>query len=182
MKNLFLIIFCVIVVIFQVSAEGSFFAEKRIPDLTLALVITFVLTMGFEKSAGWIIFTGLLIDAGSSSIFGTAALVYIFIGWIISNLAAVADIRSRKILFAASLGIITAFAEIVKDLFFWGALNVRVYYLQKTPGVHMHFFNVDYMLKIFYTILASYLIYYIFRKLSRGLLQEPVRLAKRSRL
>jgi rod shape-determining protein MreD len=181
MKNFFLFVFCTIVVFFQLSVEGSFFSPERIPDLVLALVITLVVSMGFEKSAPWLVFTGLLIDAGSGTIFGTVALAYILIGWAISHLAAVADIRSRKILFAASLGAITVFSEIAKDLFFWASFRLKDYYLHQSFAVHANFFSLDYFLKIVYTVLTTYLIYYAFRRSSRRLLQEPIRLARRKR-
>lgn len=181
MKNLVLFIFCVVAVFLQLSVEGSFFSSGRIPDLALALVITLVISMGFEKSAPWLVFAGLLIDAGSGTIFGSAALAYVSIGWAISHLSAVADIRSRKILFAASLGAITVFSEITKDLFLWASFRLKDYYLHQSFGMHANFFSLDYFFKIIYTVLAVYLIYYVFRRSSRRLLQEPVRLAKRRR-
>lgn len=181
MKNFILFIFCTTAVFFQLSIEGSFFSPGRIPDLALALVITLVLSMGFEKSVGWLVFAGLLIDAGSGTIFGTAALTYVFIGWAISHLAAVADIRFRKILFAMSLGAITVFSEIAKDLFFWASFRFKDYYLHQSFGVHVNFFSPDYFFKMLYTVLTVYLIYYVFHKSSRRLLQEPVKLAKRRR-
>jgi rod shape-determining protein MreD len=181
MKNIILIIFCTIAVFFQLSIEGSFFSPGRIPDLALALAITLVLTMGFERSAPWLVFMGFLIDAGSGTIFGTAALAYVFIGWSISHLSAVADIRFRKILFAVSLGTITVFSEIVKDLLFWASFRFKNYYLHQLFAIHMNFFSLDYFFKILYTVLVVYLIYYVFRRSSRRLLQEPVRLAKRRR-
>jgi rod shape-determining protein MreD len=181
MKNFFIFIFCTIAVLFQLSVEGSFFSPERIPDLALALVTTLVISMGFEKSAPWLVFTGLLVDAGSGTIFGTAALAYVFIGWAISHLAAVADIRSRKILFAASLGAITAFSEIAKDLFFWASFHVKDYYLHQSFAVHTNFFSLDYLLKMIYTVLAAYFIYFVFRRSSRRLLQEPIRLARKKR-
>ncbi|MFH0930158.1 MAG: rod shape-determining protein MreD [Candidatus Moraniibacteriota bacterium] len=181
MKNFILFIFCAIAVFFQLSVEGSFFSPERIPDLALALVITLVISMGFEKSALWLVFTGLLIDAGSGTIFGTAALAYVFIGWAISHLAAVADIRSRKILFALSLGAITAFSEIAKDLFFWASFRLKDYYLHQSFGTHINFFSLDYFFKIIYTVLVVYFIYYIFRRSSRRFLQEPISLARKKR-
>lgn len=181
MKNFILFIFCTTAVFFQLSIEGSFFSPGRIPDLALALVITLVLSMGFEKSVGWLVFTGLLIDAGSGTIFGTAALAYVFIGWAISHLAAVANIRSRKILFAASLGAITVFSEIAKDLFFWASFRFKEYYLHQSFGMQVNFFSLDYFSKIIYTVLAVYSIYYVFRRSSRRLLQEPIRLSRKKR-
>jgi len=181
MKNFVLFIFCVVAVFLQLSVEGSFFSAGRIPDLALALVITLVISMGFEKSAPWLVFTGLLIDAGSGTIFGTVALVYVLIGWAISHLAAVADIRSRKILFAASLGAITVFSEIAKNLFFWASFRLKDQYLHQSFGIHANFFSLDYFLKIVYTVLAVYLIYYVFRRSSRRLLQEPIKLARKRR-
>lgn len=181
MKNFFLFIFCIIAVFLQLSVEGSFFSPERIPDLALALVITLVVSMGFEKSALWLVLAGILIDAGSGTIFATATLAYILIGWAISHLSAVADIRSRKILFAVSLGAITVFSEIAKDLFFWASFRIKDYYLRQSYTVHANFFSLNYFLKIVYTVLAVYLIYYAFRRLSRRLLQEPITLVEKKR-
>ncbi|MCX6763091.1 MAG: rod shape-determining protein MreD [Candidatus Moranbacteria bacterium] len=181
MKNFIFFIFCTTSVLVQLSIEGSFFSSGRIPDLALALVITLVLSMGFEKSVGWLVFMGLLIDAGSGTIFGTAALTYVFVGWAISHLASVADIRSRKILFAASLGTITVFSEIAKDLFFWASFRFKDYYLHQPFGIHANFFSLDYFFKMLYTVLAVYLIYYVFRRSSRRLLNTPMKLARKRR-
>lgn len=179
MKNFIIFIFCIIVVFFQLSVEGIFFSNYRIPDLALAFVVTLVLAVGFKKSFKWILLTGLLIDAGSSAVFGTAALAFFVIGWAISRFAAHADMRSRKIFFLASFAVIVAISEIVKDFFMLASLKIKADFFHETFGAPLHIFSLDYFLKIFYTILAAYAVYYIFRRVSRALFLEPVKLAKR---
>lgn len=179
MKNFILFFFCIAAVFFQLSAEGAFFSERRIPDLALALVITLVVANGFEKSVGWIVLIGLVIDAGSASIFGTTALVYLLVGWMINFLITFANIRSRKIFFLGFLAAVAALFEIIKDLSIAESFRLKVHYLQKTFHYPINFFSLDYLLKIFYTVLAVYIVYYIFRKISRMLFLEPIKLAKR---
>ena len=178
MKNIFIAIFCIVIVFFQLSVEGVFFGQQRIPDLALALVITLILAAGFEKSIGWILLTGGLLDMGTRTIFGTTALVFLLIGWAISSLAAVTDIRSKKMFFLILLACIAAIAEIIKDLAIVESTRIGAYYLQNTTNLYAVHFNVDYFLKIFYTILATYAVYYIFRRMSRFLFFESIKLAK----
>ncbi len=171
-------LFCIFAVFLQLSVVGVFFSEYRIPDLALALVIALTVAMGFKKSIGWLVLTGFLIDAGSGSVFGTAALAYILIGWGISYLLGMADIRSRKILFLSSLAVFAVFSEIAKDWLVLAGLKIKASYLRETLNASGGFFSPDYILKIFYTILAVYFIYYVFRKISRKLFLKPVYFSK----
>lgn len=179
MKNLIIFLFGIVTVFFQLSVEGIFFSNYRIPDLTLAFVITLVLAMGFKKSFKWILLTGLLVDAGSSAVFGTAALAFFLIGWMISRFAAHADMRSRKIFFLASFAVIVAISEVVKDFFILASLKIKADFFHEIFNAPFHIFSLDYFLKIFYTIFSAYAVYYIFRRVSRALFLEPVKLAKR---
>jgi rod shape-determining protein MreD len=179
MKNFALFIFCVVTVFLQLSVAGVFFSARRIPDLAMALVITLVLTTGFKESLKWILLTGILVDAGSSTIFGTATLVYFLIGWMVAGLIDVADIRSRKTFFLAVFAAATVVSEIVKDIFIFAILKVKANFLHESFGTSLKVFSADYFFKILYTIIAAYAIYYIFRRISRALFLEPVKLAKR---
>jgi hypothetical protein len=179
MKNFALFILCVVMVFFQLSVVGVFFSAKRIPDLAMALVITLVLAMGFKESLKWILLTGILIDAGSPSVFGTMTLSYFLIVWMIAGLIDVTDIRSRKIFFLTALAAATAVSEIVKDVFIIAILKIKANFLHKPFGASLDVFSTDYFFKILYTIIAAYAIYYIFRKVSRALFLDPVKLAKR---
>lgn len=180
MKNLVLIIFCVAIVFLQLSVAGVFFSVRRIPDVALALVITLVLTMGFKESLKWILLIGILIDAGSSVVFGTATLAYFLIGWMVSGLIEVADIRSRKAFFLAAFAAAATVSEIAKDVIILASSKIKAIFLHESYGVSIHFFGFDYFFKIVYTIFAAYVIYYIFRRISRALFLEPVRLVKRN--
>ncbi|HLM84050.1 MAG TPA: hypothetical protein VK254_02480 [Candidatus Bathyarchaeia archaeon] len=179
MKNLTLFLFCIFIVFLQLSVEGVFFSERRIPDLALTLVITLVLTLGFKESVKWILLTGILIDAGSSAVFGTATLSFFLIGWTISWFADVADIRSRKTFFLATFALLVAVSEIVKNFIVWGGLKTNASYSHKPLNAALHIFSADHFLKILYTIVAAYILYYIFRRVSRALFVEPIKLMKR---
>jgi rod shape-determining protein MreD len=168
-----------ITVFLQLSVAGVFFSPRRIPDLALALVITLVLALGFKESLKWILLTGILVDAGSNTIFGTTALAYFLIGWMISGFIDVADIRSRKTFFLAVLAAVAAVSEILKDIFLFAALKIKANFLHKSFDTSLNVFSADYFFKILYTIIAAYAIYYIFRKISRALFVEPVKLGKR---
>jgi len=179
MKNFVLFIFCVVTVFLQLSVVGVFFSAGRIPDLALALVITLVLTLGFKESLKWILLTGIMVDAGSSTIFGTTTLAYFLIGWMISGLIDVADIRSRKTFFLAVLAASAGVSEILKDIFLFATLKIKANFLHKSFDSSWNVFSADYFFKILYTIIAAYAIYYLFRRISRALFVEPVKLAKR---
>jgi len=179
MKNLVLIIFCVITIFFQLSVEGVFFPARRIPDLALALVITLVLAMGFKEALKWILLTGILIDAGSSTVFGTATLAYFLIGWMVSGLIDVADIRSRKTFFLTVLAAAALISEIAKDVLIFAGLKIKANFFHESFGASLNIFSVDYLFKIIYTIFAAYVIYYVFRRVSRALFLEPVKLMKK---
>ena len=179
MKNFALFIFCVVTVFLQLSVAGVFFSARRIPDLALALVITLVLAMGFKESLKWILLTGILIDAGSSTVFGTATLVYFLIGWMVSGLVDVADIRSKKTFFLAAFAGAVAVSEVGKDIFLFAILKIKADFLHEPLGAFLNIFSTDYLFKILYTIIAAYVIYYIFRKVSRALFLEPVKLVKK---
>jgi rod shape-determining protein MreD len=178
-KNLILFIICFVVVILQLSVAGVFFPQQRIPDLSLALMITFVLTLGFKESFKWLLFTGLLIDSTSAAIFGSATLSYFLIGWLIFWIAEIADIRSRKIFFLAALAVFVGFAEVFKDILIRVILMLQANVLKESFGMHFQFFSFDYLLKIIYSILAAFILYYLFRRTSRKFFLEPVRLVKK---
>jgi cell shape-determining protein MreD len=179
MKNLTLFIFCSITAFLQLSVEGVFFPAQRIPDLALALVITLVLAMGFEESLKWILLIGILIDAGSFVVFGTTILAYFLIGWLVSSLVGVADIRSRKTFFLAFFAGAVLICEIAKDIFVFFSLKIKGNFLHESYGASINIFSFDYFFKIIYTVLAAYVIYYIFRRVSRAVFFEPIKLVKK---
>ncbi len=153
---------------------GVFFSEKRIPDLALAFAITLVLTLGFGKSFWLILLVGILMDASSNTVFGTTALAYFFLGWTISILANIADIRSRKIFFLITFALIVFISEIAKDFFFLFSLKIKADYFQEFFEAPLHIFSTDYFFKVLYTVFAAFAIYYVFRKASRKLFLKPI--------
>jgi len=179
MKNFVLFIFCVLAVLLQLSVAGVFFSARRIPDLALALAVALVVAQGFKKSWKWILLLGVLFDAGAGTSFGMATLALFLVGWIVSGVAKIADIRSKKYFFVVSLAAVAAFSETAKDLLLLAGLKMRANYLQEPLATALNIFSLDYFLKIAYTILATCAVYYIFRRVSRKLFLEPVRLAKK---
>jgi len=177
MKKFVLLVFSIIVVLIQLSVEGSFFRAAVLPDIALAFVLVLVFANGFEGSVGWILLVGFLIDAGSGSVLGTTPLIYLLIGRAVSKFTTAADLKSRKILFAFSLGVLMAVSEILKDACFLAAERFFARYRGGSSGSFAIFFSPDYLEKIFFTIAALFATYYIFRKVSRALFIEPVRLA-----
>jgi rod shape-determining protein MreD len=178
MKNLVIFIFSILVVFLQLSATGVFFSFTRIPDLTLAYVLALVLAFGFKDTYKWILIVGILIDAGSRVLLGTTALALFVVALVVSWIADVAELRSRKTFFLAVIAFLVAFSEIVKDLVLVVVSKIQERYLAVQTGVVINFFSIDYILKIVYTILAAYVIYYILRRMSRSLFWEPKKLAK----
>jgi len=178
MKNFIVSIFCLVIVFFQLSVEGAFFSSRQIPDLALALAITLVLALGFRESIKWIFLIGILIDSGSSAAIGTSVLAYFLIGWAISRFSHIADIRSRKILFMAAFAFFVAISEIFKDYVMLGSLKAGTLFFGKQYNPILNIFSADYSFKIIFTIIAAYIIYYLFRRASRTFFLEPVRFVK----
>jgi cell shape-determining protein MreD len=175
MKNITVFLFCVIVVFFQLSIAGVFFSRGRIPDLALALVIVLVLTMSFKESFWWILLVGACFDLGTNVIFGTAMLAFFLIAWIVSVIAKIADLRSRKFFFAVLMAALVSLAEIAKDFLMLASLKIRTNYSHESAGVSLNLFGIVYVFKLIYTIFAAYAIYYIFRRVTRKIFFEPIK-------
>jgi hypothetical protein len=79
----------------------------------------------------------------------------------------------------ASFAVIVAISEMAKDFFMLASLKMKADFFHETFNAPFHIFSFDYFLKILYTILTAYAVYYIFRRASRALFLEPVKLAKR---
>jgi len=179
MKNFTIFIFCFLAIVLQLSAAGVFFSARHIPDFALALVLTLVLTEGFGKSWKWILFTGVLLDAGSGVVFGMTTLAFFLLGWTVSKAAKIADMRSKKTFFVISLSVVAALSEIVKDLLLLAGMKMKASYSHEPFFAAINIFSLDYLFKLVYTVLAACAIYYIFRKVSRKLFLEPIKLAKK---
>lgn len=179
MKNFFLFVFCGLAVIFQFSVLGNFFDAGRSPDLVLVLAITLVVALGFERSIVWLVVLGLLADAGSNWRLGATSLLLVSLGLGLEKLLRFAEIRSRKSLFVLLFGLIIAFSKIIFDLTSSAIFWITAYFKKQMIVTQMFFFNRDYFLKIFYTVMLGYLTYYIFRKLSRKMLAPRQIVSKR---
>jgi rod shape-determining protein MreD len=167
MRNFFLVLFCVVIVLLQASSAGVFFGFERIPNLVLALAISLVLIMGFEKSLVWIILIGVLADAYSGWAIGINAIILVLIAWAISGIMLVANIKSRRLLFFPALFFLTAGFVIVYDLLAGAAGRAANLWLgANNSGFGTYYFSWSYVLKIVFTALFVYAIYYFVEKIN----------------
>lgn len=170
MRNLFLAIFCVAVVLLYISAAGPFFKSERIPNITLSLVISLVFILGFDKSLVWIILSGLLLDVVSGHIFGTSALLFVLIGWMISALSKAVDFKSRRLLFLPTLFLLSAGLTLLFDLLEGMIAYVSISWLGfQGMSPDINYFNWDYILKIIFTAFFVFAIYYVINKMNKFL-------------
>ncbi len=93
MKKFHLLLFILILFVFQYSILGIFFQNGRIPNLFVALVTSLAIIFGFEKSLKWVVFAGFLLDAGSAWLFGSGILALVIILWLIDKVKAIAEFR-----------------------------------------------------------------------------------------
>jgi rod shape-determining protein MreD len=171
MRNLFFAIFCTAVILLHISAAGSFFRPERVPNITLALVMSLVLVLGFEKSLVWIILSGLIFDTASGYIFGTSALLLVLIGWTIGALSTVVDVKSRKLLFLPSLFLLSVIFALLFDA--TEGLIIRIsssWFNFHSMISSANYFSWDYVLKITFTALSVFVIYYLTKRMNKLLL------------
>ena len=171
MRNLFIAIFCVAVVLLHISAAGLFFKPERIPNITLALVISLVFILGFERSIIWIVLAGLLLDAISGHIFGISALLLVLVGWMISALSTAVDFKSRRLLFLPVLFFLSASLTFFFDILDGIFIRVSGAWFNFYGMVSsINYFSWDYVLKITFTALFVFIIYYLTKRLNKFLL------------
>jgi len=175
MRNLIFFIICLALTIFQLSVLGVFFSYNRLPDLILVFVIALVIQKGLEESLKWIVILGLLIDAGSHWLCGTSALVFLILGALFGALSEVTGIKTRKTLLLFSLAPIIAIFKIASDAAVIFLSKLENYWLGENFPEAIIFFSWDYVLKLTYTVLAGYLIYFLLKRVDDWLLSfEPV--------
>jgi len=166
MRSFNLFIFCLVLILIQLSVLSSFVSPARTPNLILVLAVSLVVYQGFEKYLGWIIFSGFLLDIGASWPLGSTSLLLILIALGIDRLNAVSNIKSRHLLFYLSLAVIFALSLFIFDWASVGLLNIERYFLKNNQLISFPVeINFDYFLKSAYTILGGFVIYFIIRKL-----------------
>jgi rod shape-determining protein MreD len=170
MRNFFIAIFCAAVVLLHTSAAGALFKSERIPNITLALVISLVFILGFEKSLIWIILSGFLLDVVSGHIFGTSALLLVLIGWIISALSTAVDFKSRRLLFLPTLFLLSAGLTFLFDVLDSIISHFSISWFSFQGMVSsINYFDWDYFLKIIFTAFFVFIIYYLINKMNKFL-------------
>lgn len=167
MRNFFLALFCVVIVLLQVSSAGIFFGFERIPNLVLALAVSLVLIMGFEKSLVWIILAGILVDAYSGWAIGINAVILVLIAWATSGFQSVADIKSRRLLFFPAIFFLTAGLAVTYDLLARLAGRAATLWLgANNLGFGAYYFSWNYALKVIFTAFSVYAVYYFAKKIN----------------
>jgi rod shape-determining protein MreD len=170
MRNLLIATFCVALVLLHISAAGAFFKSEIIPNVTLALVISLVFILGFDKSLAWIILSGLLLDVVSGHIFGTSALLFVIIGWMISVLSTAVDFKSRRLLFLPTLFLFSAGLTFLFDVLNGMITHVSISWFGiQGMASSINYFNWDYILKIIFTAFFVFVIYYLINRMNNFL-------------
>lgn len=166
MKKFYLFLFILILFILQYSILGVFFQNNRIPNLFVALVTSLAIIFGFEKSLGWIIFSGFLLDIGSPWLVGSGILALVIILWLIDKAKAIAEFRSKRYLFALLLFLTAGVSSVAFDILMELILKAeRLFSLSVSASHYFPVFEKDYILKTVYTALSVIAVYFFVRKI-----------------
>ena len=179
MKNFSFILLSIIIAFLQLSVVGVFFGSLAIPNLLLVFALSLVLLKGFDYSLKWLILASLIVDAGASWIIGTGTLLIVIISFLVGFMASIADIRSRRLLFWPSFTLLIAILTWAYDQLANVAIRVENYDVgKKWPSGSVNNIGSEYFIKIFFTVLAGYAVYYIVKKLDR-IYEKPARIISR---
>lgn len=166
MKKFYLFLFILALFFLQYSILGVFFKSGRIPNLFVALIVSLALIFGFEKSLGWVIFAGFLLDVGSSWLVGSGILALVIILWLIDKMKAIAEFRSKRYLFAVFLlltaGVSSAAFDIFLELIF---RTEKLFSLSVSASHFFTAFGADYFLKTAWTALSVIPVYFFARRI-----------------
>jgi rod shape-determining protein MreD len=166
MKKFYLFLFILAVFFLQFSVLGAFFKSGRIPNLFVALTVSLAIIFGFEKSLGWVVFAGFLLDAGSSWLIGSGILALVIILWLIDKMKAIAEFRSKRYLFAVLLFLTAGVSSVVFDILMKLVFGAeRFFFLNISAPHYFTAFGADYILKTFWTALSIIPVYFFARKI-----------------
>lgn len=168
MKKLTSFIFVIAIFLLQFSVLGVFLKFGQIPNLFVAFAVSLIVLFGFTRSLGWIIFSGFMLDIGSTWLIGSGMLVLIAVSWLVDELKIIAELRSRRYLFAILLSLLIAGASITFDFL----LHFLIVF-EKQIGIsglvdYNLLFNSDYAVKIIFSMVSGVIIYLLARKIKSG--------------
>jgi len=164
MKKFYLFILILIIFVLQYSVLGVFFQSARIPNLFVALAASLAIIFGFEKSVGWTIFAGLLMDIGAPWPVGSGVLILVLILWLVDRLKVVAELRSKRYFFISLFALIVFVASFAFDLFLKFELGAERYILESAPSLSSPVASPDYFFKLVYSAILGMGIYHFSRK------------------
>ncbi|HBB36382.1 MAG: hypothetical protein A2374_00175 [Candidatus Moranbacteria bacterium RIFOXYB1_FULL_44_23] len=165
MKKLNLFLFILILFIFQYSVLGVFFHIGRIPNLFVALVVSLAIIFGFEKSLGWTIFAGFLLDVGSTWLVGSGILTLVVILWLIDKMKAITEFRSKRYLFAVLLFLTAGVSGIAFDILIEIIFRIEKLFSPDVASLrHFSVIGKAYVLKTAYTAFSVIPVYFFARK------------------
>ena len=177
MRNFIFFAICIVLIFFQLSVLGIFFAGQRLPDIALALVVTLTILLGFKDALKWTILAGVVMDAGTSWIFGTGILALVIVSWLVELLGETADIKPRKKMFFVFFAGLVAAAKIVSDILAAVFQKGEGYWLHSGLNASVSFLSWDYALRLLFTILAGIFVYYFINR-TRRFLFDPSAVVK----
>lgn len=164
MKKFYLFILILILFILQYSVLGVFLQSTRIPNLFVALAASLAIIFGFEKSIGWTVLAGFLMDIGAPWPVGSGILILVLILWLVDRLKVVAELRSRRYFFISLFALIVFVSAFAFDLLLKFELGAERYILENAPAFSGPVANLDYFFKLAYSVILGMGIYHFCRK------------------
>lgn len=167
MSKAFAALFIVIIFLLQFSVLGSFVDAGRIPNLFVAFAAAAAVIFGFNKSAGAIIFAGIMMDTGGPLMVGSGALALTLLIWSIDKAKLVAELRLRRYIFALFFSLIVALSLILFDLLYEGLARAQYYLFSAGGPIQIRQFSADYAWKILLTSVSAMPIYFFLRRFGK---------------
>lgn len=168
MKKFYLFLIILALFFLQYSVLGVFFQSGRIPNLFVALTVSLAIIFGFEKSLGWAVFAGFLLDAGSAWLIGSGILSLVIILWLMDKVKAIAEFRSKRYLFAALLLLAAGVSSVAFDIFLELIFRTeRLFFFSSSASHYLPTFGADYILKTAWTALSAIPVYFFVRKIPK---------------
>ncbi|MDD5489779.1 MAG: rod shape-determining protein MreD [Candidatus Moranbacteria bacterium] len=168
MRKMYLFLFVLILFILQYSILGVFFRSGRIPNLFVALTVSLAIIFGFEKSLGWTVLAGFFLDVGSSWLIGSGILALVVILWLIDKMKAIAELRSKRYLFAVLLFFTAGISSVVFDALMGIIFKTEGFFSLSISASHSFpSLGADYALKTVYTAASVIPVYFFARKIPK---------------
>jgi rod shape-determining protein MreD len=164
MKKWTVVVFIILIFVLQFSVLGAFIKAGRIPNLFVALAVSMVVLFGFEKSVPWILLAGLFMDSGSSWLIGSGTLVLVLISWLVDKLKIIAELRSKRYLFAFLLAFLIFISSVIFDFLIFLLVKFEKQLGANDTANLGIMANFDYLAKLIYSVFFGIAVYYFVRK------------------